>query len=294
MNTQPPSSPPAHAALDSVMGALQLLAASGVSNAVLGQALREVLASPLAAKGLQAPEQAPEQARERAGARADTATGTASGAPGPRSSQEANSPVSAAEREPQAPASPDAATAGEPPSLLAKDWEQEAPRKRSSAGQKTSGSARRPLVSITVQLGYGLTSVSVSRTLLDSVAQHCGGVRRARRRVREWAIAAPEFAPNRSGWVQDQMTQYLAAARARAVRAPLLTPAGLPVGLSPVDDSVLQAAVVSAKEATKGLLPASQQAQPDPQHPAWVDVPDAAVDLTRPAPAQDTTQVHLF
>lgn len=290
MNTQPPSSPPAHAALDSVMGALQLLAASGVSNAVLGQALREVLASPLAAKGLQAPQ----QARERSGARADTAAGTALGAPGPRSSQEANSPVSAAEREPQAPASPDAATAGEPPSLLAKDWEQEAPRKRSSSGQSTAGSARRPLVSITVQLGYGLTSVSVSRTLLDSVAQHCGGVRKARRRVREWAIAAPEFAPNRSGWVQDQMTQYLAAARARAVRNPALTPAGLPMGLSPVDDSVLQAAMVSAKEVTKGLLPVSQQAQPDPQHPAWADVPDAAVGLTHPAPVQDAEQVHLF
>lgn len=287
MDTSLPSSPSNQAALDSVMGALQLLAASGVSNAVLGQALREVLASPLALKGGQVR------------AQADTGLGAGVAALNARDPQEASSlasPVDGAHHAPLLPfatALP-AADRNDSPSLRAETWKQEAPRKRSSSGQSTAGSARRPLVSITVQLGYGLTSVSVSRTLLDSVAQHCGGVRKARRRVREWAIAAPEFAPNRSGWVQDQMTQYLAAARARAVRNPALTPAGLPMGLSPVDDSVLQAAVVSAKEVTKGLLPVSQQTQPDPQHPAWADVPDAAAGLTHPAPAQDAEQVHLF
>ncbi len=127
---------------------------------------------------------------------------------------------------------------------------------------------RRALATVKFKLGSGETSVSVSKSLLHTLAQRTGSIKEARNEIRDLARRAPVSAVNRSGWVQDRLAKRLSVAPEPDEAQPVAAPAVV----APAVPSV-PAVPVSAEKARPAPEPVHRAPEPPVAPVAVVELP---------------------
>lgn len=198
MQTQPPTP----ALSPEVQSALAVLASAGVSPAAVGQTVMDLFQQATAMASAAAHRQA-----EPAAPAVAQAQGTAP-AEAPRVERASNRPITPMKRDarPRQRKAPALAVAPAPVIV------------------QRSGPTRHTVVKVYRQDGQR-TTVCVPLALMNETVQRSGDMAGARMKVKELArLAAPDV-ENLSGWVQDELTAWLAHGQGAGAENPMRSPA---------------------------------------------------------------------